>query len=152
LKSAQLIIKLLQECNKKGEIKPNDVDNCTNSDQNKSEIVSNKWCYTSSKSYNKAKKKKTTDFPNKPTMQTSNKFSVLSEEQTQATVVQWHQPCYSAPSKHIKKSHTKTHKIYLTGDSHITNCSTTFAITLVAHMVFLKSQNPMLSQMQLLLQ
>jgi hypothetical protein len=41
LKSMQLIIKLLQEkCNKKEEIKPNDVSNLTNSDQNASEIIS----------------------------------------------------------------------------------------------------------------
>jgi hypothetical protein len=40
-KSVQLIIKLLQEkCNKKEEIKPNDVNNLTNSDHNTSEIIS----------------------------------------------------------------------------------------------------------------
>ena len=85
-------------------------------------------------------------------MQASNKFAVRSEGQTQATVVQWPQPSYSAPSKQIKKSHTKTHKIYLIGDSHTTDCSEMFAITLVSHMVFLESQNPTLSQIQLLLQ
>jgi predicted DsbA family dithiol-disulfide isomerase len=43
LKSVKLIIKLLQEtCNKNEEIKPNDVNNLTNSDQNTSEIISNK--------------------------------------------------------------------------------------------------------------
>jgi len=48
LKSVQLIIELLQEeCNKKEEIKPNDVNNLTNSDQNTSEI-SNKWYSVSS--------------------------------------------------------------------------------------------------------
>ena len=41
LKSVQLLIKLLQEkCNKKEEIKPNDVNNLTNSDRNTSEIIS----------------------------------------------------------------------------------------------------------------
>jgi len=72
LKSAQLIIKLLQEeCNQKEEIKPNDVDNLTNSDQNTSEIISNEWCSASCKSYNKLKK--STGCLNKPTMKTSNK-------------------------------------------------------------------------------
>jgi hypothetical protein len=76
LKSAQLIIKLLQEeYNKKEEIKPNYVDNLTNSDKNTSEIVSNEWCSASSKSYNKSKK--STGCLNKPTMKTSNKFAVL---------------------------------------------------------------------------
>jgi hypothetical protein len=36
-------------------------------------------------------------------MKTSNKFAVLSEVQTQATVVQQPQPSNSAPSKQIKK-------------------------------------------------
>jgi hypothetical protein len=72
LKSAQLIIKLLQEeCNQKEEIEPNDVDNLTNSDQNTSEIISNEWCSASCKSYNKLKK--STGCLNKPTMKTSNK-------------------------------------------------------------------------------
>jgi hypothetical protein len=48
LKSVQLIIKLLQEkCNKKEEIKPNDVNNLTNRD-NTSEMISNGWHSVSS--------------------------------------------------------------------------------------------------------
>ena len=77
---------------------------------------------------------------------------MLSEVQTQATVVQWPQPNNSAPSKQNKKSQSKTHKIYLIGDSHIIDCSGMLAIALVAHMVFLDSQNLTLSQIQLLLQ
>lgn len=149
MKSAQLIKLLQEECNKKEEIKPNYVDNLTNSDMNTSEIISNEWCSGSSKSYNKTKK--STGCLNKPIMKTSNKFAVLSEVQTQATV-QRPQPSNSAPSKQIKKSHTKTHKIYLIDDSHIIDCPGVLAIVLVAHMVFLESQNPMLSQMQSLLQ
>jgi hypothetical protein len=49
LKSAQLIIKLLQEKrNKKEEIKPNDVDNLTNRDPNTSEMINSEWHSVSS--------------------------------------------------------------------------------------------------------
>jgi hypothetical protein len=48
---------------------------------------------------------------------------VLSDVHTPARGVQWPQPSYSSSLKEIKKSHTKTYKIYLVDDSHIRDCS-----------------------------
>ena len=48
---------------------------------------------------------------------------MLPDVQTPARLVQRPQPSYSSPLKHIKRSHTKTYKIYLNDDSHIKDCS-----------------------------